>query len=91
MNFITELLKRWKLATTDFHKKLSKVGAWLSGTGVALIGIPAAFNTLVDSLNIKLEKEFDLSLLLLIASYMILAGLITSAVAKTAVEDPKKI
>lgn len=91
MNFWTELLTRWALDTTTFHKKLRGLGVKILSIGSALILVPATFNTTIDALGIKLDQEFDLSLLIKIASYFILAGIIISAVASTAVKDPEEI
>lgn len=91
MNFWKELLTRWTLNTTTFHKKLRGWGIKILSTGSALILVPATFNTTMDALGVKLDQEFDLSLLVKIASYIILAGIIISAVASTAVSDPEEI
>lgn len=91
MDFFSELLKRWTLTTTSFHKKLRGWGTKITATGMALILVPATYNTMIEGLGIKMEKEFDLSLLITIASYIILLGITISAVASTAVADPKEI
>lgn len=81
MNFFTELSNRWSANSPKFFKKLSAFGAYLSATGTALIGIPAALNATVDT-------DMNLSLLGTISSYMVLAGLIIAAVSNLPVKDP---
>lgn len=83
MNFFTELSNRWTKESPKFQKKLVSFGLWLLSAGTALIGVPAAMTEIIPK-----EVNFDLSLLGTISSYMILAGLVISAVAKTAVKDP---
>lgn len=81
MNFFTELKNRITLESPKFFKQWQKVGAWLYKAGFALIGVPAGFQALVPDANI------DLSLLLKIASYMVLAGLIIRGMAALPVQN----
>lgn len=86
MKFLIELSNRWTEGSPKFFKTLISFGAWLTATGLGLIGIPAALTELIPK-----EVNFDLSLLSQISSYMILAGLIISVVAKLPVKDPEKL
>lgn len=86
MNFLKELSNRWTEGSPKFFKKLISFGAWLTATGLGLIGIPAGLTELIPE-----DVNFDLSLLGTISSYMILAGLIISVVAKLPVSDPEKL
>lgn len=86
MNFFTELSKRWTEGSPKFFKKLISFGAWLTATGLGLIAIPAGLTELIPK-----DVNFDLSLLSKIASYLVLAGLIISVVAKLPVSDTKNI
>jgi len=85
-NFLNELWNRWTETSPKFFKKLIAFGAWLTAAGGGLIGIPAALTAIIPK-----EVNFDLSLLGTIASYMVLAGLIISVVAKLPVNDTKKL
>lgn len=86
MNFFTELSERWTANSPKFFKKLISFGAYLTATGIGLFGIPVALQELVPK-----EFTFDLTLLGTIASYMVLAGLIISVVAKLPVKDTDDI
>lgn len=86
MNFFTELSNRWTESSPKFFKKLISFGAWLTATGLGLIGIPAGLTEIIPT-----AVDFDLSLLGKIASYMVLAGLIISVVAKLPVKDPENL
>lgn len=86
MNFLKELSIRWTEGSPKFFKTLISIGAWLTATGLGLIGIPAGLTELIPK-----EVNFDLSLLGTISSYMVLAGLIVSVVAKLPVSDPKEL
>lgn len=90
MNFFTELSKRWNQDSPAFFDKLKSFGIWLTATGIAIVGVPAAYNALIGPLNID-TSSFDLSLLTRIASYMILAGTVITAVSKTTVKNPNII
>lgn len=83
MNFFTELSNRWTANSPNFFKKLISFGAWLTATGIGLIGVPAALQQIIPK-----TANFDLSLLGTISSYMVLAGLIVSVIAKLPVKDP---
>lgn len=83
MKFLTELSNRWSANSPLFFKKLISFGAWLTATGIGLIGVPAALEQIIPK-----TANFDLSLLGTISSYMILAGLVISVVAKLPVKDP---
>lgn len=83
MNFFTELSNRWTANSPRFFKKLISFGAWLTATGAALVGVPAAAEQIIPE-----TANFNLSLLGTISSYMVLAGLIISIVAKLPVKDP---
>jgi len=85
MNFFTELTKRWKQDSPPFFEKMQKLGIWLIATGLALIGVPALMNSLIPDAN------FDLSLLVKIASYMVLSGAIIKIVAGSTVIDTTKL
>lgn len=80
INFWVELKNRWKKDSPIFQEKLQAFGVWLAATGGALIAIPASLNGLDVA-------EINLGLMIKIASYMILAGTIIKATAKTAVKD----
>lgn len=82
MKFLTELINRWKLESPKFHKKLISFGNWAFASGIGLIGLPAAYNGITG------VEEIDFSLMVKIASYLIVIGLCISIVAKTAVKDP---
>lgn len=86
MDFFTELSKRWTANSPTFFKKLIKFGAWLTATGLGLIAVPAGLEEIIPK-----EVNFDLSLLLKIASYMVLSGLIISVVAKLPADNPDEI
>lgn len=81
INFWTELSNRWSKTSPVFFKKFQAFGAWCTATGGALIGVPAALNATV-------ETTIDLSVMLRIASYLVLAGLVISAMSKLPVKDP---
>lgn len=83
INFWTEWSNRWTANSPIFFKKLISLGAWLTATGIGLIGVPAGLEQIIPD-----TANFDLSLLAKIASYMVLAGLIISVVAKLPVKDP---
>lgn len=82
MNFLTELFVRLQQSSPSWFKKLQNIGAWLSATGLGLIGIPAVLEQILPNAG------FDLSLLAKIASYFVLAGIIINVVARTPVKDP---
>lgn len=86
MNFFNELSKRWSADSPTFFKKLIKLGAWLVATGIGLIAVPAGIESIITK-----EVSFDFSLLIKIASYMILSGSIISVVAKLPADDPKQL
>lgn len=82
MNFFTETLIRLKAESPSYFNKARKMGDWLSATGIGLVGVPAAIEQIAP------QFDFDLSLLIKIASYMILAGIIINRMAKLPVSDP---
>jgi len=82
MNFFRELKNRITLDSPKFFKEFQKIGAYLVSSGFALVGVPAAFKTFIP------EADIDFSLLIKIASYIVLAGLVICAMAKMPVENP---
>lgn len=80
--FVSELSKRLTKESPQFFKKVAKIGNWLTGLGLSLIGIPAAIQQVLP------DSTFDLSLLAKIASYVVLAGIIITTVSKTTVAEP---
>lgn len=84
MKFLTELSARWTASAPTFFKKIQSLGNWLTASGLGLIGVPAAANTMIGT-------DIDLSLMVKIASYMIVAGLAITAVAKLPVRDTDQI
>lgn len=85
MNFFTELQSRWSASAPAFFKTVQNIGTWLFGTGLGLVGVPAAIEQILPS------YDFDLSLLGSIASYMVLAGVIINVIAKLPVKDTSEI
>lgn len=81
MNFLREFYNRWNENSPLFFKKIRSFGAWLTATGTALVAVPATLNATVDT-------GMDLSILATISSYIILAGLILTAVSKLPVKNP---
>lgn len=80
INFWVELWNRFDEKSPIFFRKLQSIGNWLSATGIGLVGVPAALNAVV-------ETDINLELMVKIASYMILAGLIINIVSKLPVKD----
>jgi len=85
MEFLTEISKRLSASAPTFFKKIQKIGNWLWVTGIALIGVPATIEQVLP------KFQFDLSLLGTISSYMVLAGVIITTLAKLPVSDIKDI
>lgn len=83
MNFFVELKNRWNSESPKFHKILQKIGNRLTLIGVALVGIPAAYEAALPN-----GADINLKTFVLIASYIFLSGLIITAVAGTAVKNP---
>ena len=82
MNFFQELKNRAALESPKFFKKVQAVGVWLLAVGLALVGLPAGFEAVVPTANI------DLSILLKVSSYMVLAGMIIKIIAGLPVINP---
>ena len=83
MDFFKETLVRLKAESPSYFNKARKFGDWLSATGLGLVGVPAAIEQIAP------QFDFDLSLLMQIASYMILSGIIINRMAKLPVSDPE--
>ena len=81
INFFQELSNRWTSTSPIFFKKLTSFGGWLTATGTALVGVPAALNAVV-------KTDMNLAILGTISSYMVLAGIIIAVVSKLPVKDP---
>jgi len=84
MKFIIEFKKRWNKESPAFFVKVTNISLWLIGTGTSLSAIPALINATGAT-------DIDLSFLLKLSSYMIVAGTSIGIVAKTTVKDINQI
>ena len=83
MNFVKETLVRLKAESPSYFKKVRLFADWLTATGLGLVGVPAAIEQMAP------QFDFDLSLLMRIASYMIVAGIVIKVFGKLPVSDPE--
>lgn len=77
---MVEFKTRWKKESPLFFKKLTKIGNWLTASGISIISVPA----LIKEANP--EADFNLALLGSAASYMVLAGILISIISKLTIK-----
>lgn len=78
MNMIQETIKRAKAETPVFFKKVQYICATLGAIGGVLVAVPASVIVLPASV-------------VTIGGYLIVAGLVGGAIAKTTVKDASEL
>lgn len=85
MNFWQELRRRWALESPEFFEKIARFGAWLMGVALLVLapempaGVGIEMPQLVPPIVVK------------IASYVFVAGVMMNRIAKLTVKDPSKL
>jgi hypothetical protein len=83
--FFTELVARWKAPSPDFFRKLNNLGKSLIASG-AMVFSPEAITAVYPGITFKMPET-----LITLATHLIVAGVVVSAVAKITVKDPNQI
>lgn len=82
MNFPKELLNRIKLEAPDFHKKLIKIGSWLSGFALVIVSVPGTVKMLIPNSTLNLD------FLVNIGAILLTIGLSIAGTSTTVVKNP---